>query len=104
METSAKYVHCSMEQMDENSLLLKFVPIFRSGHGKKDSGCGSIISLDTLRRVRDLCEHHLSVGSEAEEHYRKVCRALVSESVELALFLEKAQKQVNIVKVRAIKY
>ena len=41
------------------------------------------------------------MGSEAEEHYRKVCRALVSESVELALFLEKAQKQVlNIVKVR----
>ena len=50
-------------------------------------------SLESLRRVRELCEHHLSVGSEAEEHYRKVCRALVSESVELALFLEKAQKQ-----------
>ena len=50
-------------------------------------------SLESLRRIRELCEHHLSVGSEAEEHYRKVCRALVSESVELALFLEKAQKQ-----------
>ena len=75
----------------------------RSSDQNPDSGRGSDSNpdeigtaksgLNSLKRIRDLCEHHLSVGSEAEEHYRKVCRALVSESVELALFLEKAQKQ-----------
>ena len=59
--------------------------------------------LESLRRIRELCEHHLSVGSEAEEHYRKVCRALVSESVELALFLEKAQKQEELQNMRNTK-
>ena len=35
------------------------------------------------------CEEHLSVGSEAESHYKAVSRALVSESLELTSFMEK---------------
>jgi hypothetical protein len=35
------------------------------------------------------CSHHLSVGSEAKTHFRAVCRALVSEALELSVFLEK---------------
>jgi hypothetical protein len=35
------------------------------------------------------CEEHLSLGSEAESHYKAVCRALVSESLELTSFMEK---------------
>ena len=40
--------------------------------------------------ILTLCENHLSVESEAEAHYRNVCRALVSEALELSMFLEKA--------------
>ena len=36
-----------------------------------------------------LCQSHLSVESEAEDHFRNVCRALVSEALELSFFLEK---------------
>ena len=35
------------------------------------------------------CEQHLALGSEAESHYKAVCRALVSESLELTSFMEK---------------
>ena len=59
--------------------------------------------LASVRQVKDLCEHHLSVGSEAEEHYRSVCRALVNESRELALFLEKARNQEEIHNTELIK-
>jgi hypothetical protein len=43
-----------------------------------------------LIAILNLCENHLSVGSEAEAHYRNVCRALVSEAMELSSFLVKA--------------
>ena len=43
-------------------------------------------------RVLSLCSHHLSVKSEADSHFRAVCRALVTESIELATFLEKTRK------------
>ena len=39
------------------------------------------------------CERHLSEGSEAESHYKAVCRALVSESLELTSFMEKIKSQ-----------
>jgi hypothetical protein len=45
-----------------------------------------------VERVLSLCCHHLSVKSEADSHFRAVCRALVSESIELAMFLEKTCK------------
>ncbi len=38
-----------------------------------------------------LCANHLSVHSEADNHFRAVCRALVSEALELSTFLEKAK-------------
>ena len=42
-----------------------------------------------------MCENHLSDGSEAAAHYRNVCRALVSEALELSSFLEKAWLKKN---------
>ena len=48
-------------------------------------------SSSSVDRVLSLCAHHLSVRSEAEQHFRAVCRALVSEAVELSFFLEKAK-------------
>ena len=44
---------------------------------------------DCLKSILGLCQSHLSVESEAEDHYRNVCRALVSEALELSSFLEK---------------
>ena len=41
-------------------------------------------SEDILSRVLDLCKHHLSLSEEADSHYRAVCKALVSEAMELA--------------------
>ena len=47
-------------------------------------------SLDcVLRTTLGLCQSHLSVESEADDHFRNVCRALVSEALELSFFLEK---------------
>jgi len=36
-----------------------------------------------------LCRHHLALPSEADSHFRAVCRALVTEAVELTSFMEK---------------
>ena len=36
-----------------------------------------------------LSRHHLALPSEADTHYRAVCRALVTEAVELSSFMEK---------------
>ena len=38
------------------------------------------------------CSNHLSSGRESESHFRAVCRALVSEAVELSTFLEKVSQ------------
>ena len=42
-----------------------------------------------MASILGLCQSHLSVESEAEAHYRNVCRALVSEALELSFFLKK---------------
>ena len=44
---------------------------------------------DCMASILGLCESHLSVESEAAAHYRNVCRALVSEALELSFFLKK---------------
>jgi len=41
--------------------------------------------------VLSLCCHHLSAKSEAAAHFRAVCRALVSEALELSHFLARAK-------------
>ena len=46
-------------------------------------------SKDCMASILGLCQSHLSVESEAEAHYRNVCRALVSEALELSFFLKK---------------
>lgn len=38
------------------------------------------------------CANHLSATSEAEDHFRNVCRALVSESLELSTFMQKVSE------------
>lgn len=57
--------------------------------GKKDSTASVSAAPPggSLERVLELCANHLSVRSEAEAHFRAVCRALVSESLELSFFL-----------------
>lgn len=52
-------------------------------------------ALKAIDNVLRLCENHLSDGSEAAAHYRNVCRALVSEALELSSFLEKAWLKKN---------
>jgi spire-like protein len=39
--------------------------------------------------ILELCRHHLAAKSEAESHYRAVCRALVAEALEISSFMEK---------------
>jgi len=39
--------------------------------------------------ILELCRHHLAAKSEAECHYRAVCRALVAEALEISSFMEK---------------
>jgi len=41
------------------------------------------------RMILELCRHHLATKSEAESHYRAVCRALVAEALEISSFMEK---------------
>ena len=55
----------------------------------------SFSALKAIDHVVRLCENHLSDGSEAATHYRNVCRALVSEALELSSFLEKAWQKKN---------
>ena len=39
--------------------------------------------------------NHLALPSEAESHFRAVCRALVSEALELSSFMEKVRVPTN---------
>ena len=50
---------------------------------RQSGQCGEIL---------ELCRHHLASNSEAEGHYRAVCRALVAEALEISLFMEKLGK------------
>ena len=38
------------------------------------------------------CANHLAVSTEAQTHFKAVCRALVSEALELSNFMEKVQR------------
>ena len=42
------------------------------------------------------CRHHLALPSEADLHFRAVCRALVTEAVELSSFMEKVSTTSNV--------
>ena len=44
------------------------------------------------KRVLQVCASHLAVENEAPKHYKAVCRALVSEALELSNFMEKVKK------------
>eukprot|EP00093_Oithona_nana_P001430 01430.XXX_3188_210_1 [CDS] Oithona nana genome sequencing. len=44
------------------------------------------------KRVLQVCASHLAVENEAQKHYKAVCRALVSEALELSNFMEKVKK------------
>ena len=46
-------------------------------------------SHDVVKSVIDACASHLADSSEAESHYRKVCRALVAEAMTFDSFMEK---------------
>ena len=52
-------------------------------------------AMKAIQHVVQLCENRLSDGSEALSHYRNVCRALVSEALELSSFLERAWQGKN---------
>ena len=45
------------------------------------------------------CRHHLALPSEADLHFRAVCRALVTEAVELSSFMEKVSSTASNVEV-----
>ena len=47
---------------------------------------------DLCKRVLSVCANHLAVESEAQTHFKAVCRALVSESLELTNFMEKVKR------------
>ncbi|XP_064639946.1 protein spire homolog 1-like isoform X3 [Lineus longissimus] len=47
----------------------------------------------TFEDVLKACTHHVAVASDAANHYKAVCRALVAEAQELIHFLEKISTQ-----------
>ncbi|XP_022237370.1 protein spire homolog 1-like [Limulus polyphemus] len=61
------------------------------GGGKKRNGL-------TLQRVIEMCASHLLCPSQADSHYKAVCRALVAEALELSSFLEKISKGTKILR------
>lgn len=60
-----------------------------SSAGSSNSNPRNQANQDCMASILGLCESHLSVESEAAAHYRNVCRALVSEALELSFFLKK---------------
>ena len=61
----------------------------RSSTNSSNAGSRTSKTKDCMASILGLCQSHLSVESEAEAHYRNVCRALVSEALELSFFLKK---------------
>ncbi|XP_077502346.1 spire type actin nucleation factor isoform X2 [Amblyomma americanum] len=55
-----------------------------SGAGKSPHRAGL-----TLAKVLEMCASHLQNPSQADMHYKAVCRALVAEALELSTFLQK---------------
>lgn len=57
--------------------------------------CGREIAedLSLIGRVLSMCRHHLPVDEEADNHYRAVCRALVSEALELCSFITRMSSE-----------
>ena len=51
-----------------------------------------IIRSELCKRVLQVCARHLAVEAEAQTHYKAVCCALVSESLELSKFMEKVKR------------
>ncbi|XP_071447696.1 protein spire isoform X2 [Hetaerina americana] len=56
----------------------------------------------TLERVIEACTAHVPSPSQAEAHYRAVCRALVAEALELASFLETISKGTKALRSSAV--
>ncbi|CAH1778709.1 unnamed protein product [Owenia fusiformis] len=52
----------------------------------------------SLAQVIQACEEHLGSHQDAKSHYKAVCRALVTEALELTSFLEKITKEQKILK------
>jgi len=50
---------------------------------------GAVKKSGTCDLLIERCRHHLALPSEADTHFRAVCRALVSEALELSSFMEK---------------
>ncbi|XP_076323370.1 protein spire homolog 1-like [Tachypleus tridentatus] len=70
---------------------------------EKDSGEDDPLEMDdegdskkrnglTLQTVIEMCASHHLCPSQADSHYKAVCRALVAEALELSSFLEKISK------------
>ena len=51
-----------------------------------------IIKSGLSKKVMQCCANHLAVSTEAQTHFKAVCRALVSEALELSNFMEKVQR------------
>ena len=89
-EDSERTISRSLEQLIE-----------RMTSGEEEEEDGEDEGVDGLYVIRqsgqcgeilELCRHHLASNSEAEGHYRAVCRALVAEALEISLFMEKLGK------------
>uniref|UniRef100_T1J523 KIND domain-containing protein n=1 Tax=Strigamia maritima TaxID=126957 RepID=T1J523_STRMM len=48
-----------------------------------------LLSGISFAKVMEVCASHLHIPSQADSHYKAVCRALVAEALELSSFLEK---------------
>ncbi|XP_064466601.1 protein spire homolog 1-like [Ornithodoros turicata] len=63
--------------------------------GEDDPGGGDSSSHKgglTLSKVIEMCASHLQCPSQADAHYKAVCRALVAEALELSTFLQTVTK------------
>ena len=63
-------------------MLLCFFIIAKKASCLESFNCRELIN-------KHFCRHHLALPSEADAHFRAVCRALVTEAVELSSFMEK---------------
>ncbi|XP_023323232.1 protein spire homolog 1 isoform X2 [Eurytemora carolleeae] len=66
--------------------------IERDEDDAKDKSAAFTDKSGTSLTLINLCRNHLALPTESESHFKAVCRALVSEALELSFFMEKVSR------------
>ncbi len=83
MENGIKISKLEFPETDDEGIGSEDDPPTPNSSGPGGGG-GGIRASGCARRVMDLCAGQLSAGAEAGAHFRNVCRAIVSEALELS--------------------